>query len=289
MKQNTAPALRPIHKADFEAVGQFLHTRLNARLSPADWAAAMVPSWGYEGPNHGYMLVVGDDIVGVQLAFYSMRETSGGPVRLCNVAALCVLPEYRAHTLRLFWAILAQPGFSFTDLSPSGNVRPLNLRLGFQMLDTTAVLVANLLSLPTVSQIRLVSDQQTIGETVAGPAHQIFQDHRFARGARQLLLVRGDRQCLVLYRRDRRKGLPLFATILYVSDPDLFARGRGQVFRHLLLRYGIPFTLMELRIVGARPPLSVLLPGHRPKIFRSQELSEGAVDYLYSELTSVAW
>ena len=53
--------------------------------------------------------------------------------RFCNLGAWCVLPEHRFHALRLLKALLAQDGYHFTDLSPSGNVVGLNERLGFRV------------------------------------------------------------------------------------------------------------------------------------------------------------
>ena len=289
LRPQDAVLLRPIGRADFPAVGRFLHTHLNPRLTPERWAAAMQPGWEHDGPNHGFILTYRDAIVGAQLAFYSERPGANGPVRLCNVAALCVLPAHRAHSLRLLKALLSQPGYSFTDLSPSGNVRPLNLRLGFHVLDTTTALVVNGLAMLSPRRMQLITDEAVIAATYCGPGFKVFSDHRRALAAHHLLLVQGARQCHIIYRRDRRKNLPLFATILHVSDPELFARGRGQVFRHLLLRHGIFFALLELRLVRYRPRLSILLRGHRPKMFRSAELDADAIDYLYSELTCVAW
>lgn len=286
---NGAVGLTPIHRHDAPRVGQFLHDHLNGRISAPQWADSMLPTWQVDAPNHGYMLLEGDHVVGVQLAFYSVRETEAGPVRMCNVAAFCVLPEHRAQSVRLLRAILSQPGYSFTDLSPSGNVRPLNLRLGFRQLDTATALAPNLAWLLALPRMQVTGDRDVIAATLRGADRKIFMDHRRAWAAQHLLLVDGDRYCHIIFRRDRRKGLPLFATILHVSDPDLFSAGRAQVFRHLLLRHGAAFTLLELRLVRDRPPLSLLLPGHRPKMFRSEQLKPEAVDYLYSELTCVAW
>lgn len=281
--------LAPIQRADADRVGYFLHTHLNHRISPQHWAAAMLPDWHVDAPNHGFMLLAGDKVVGVQLAFYAERQTSDGPARVCNIAAFCVLPEHRALSLRLLHAILAQPGYSFTDLSPSGNVRSLNARLGFQELDTDAALVFNPSWLLAGRRAELISDPAGIAAALSGADLDIYRDHRSALAAHHLVLTQGERRCHVIFRRDRRRGLPLFATVLHVSDPGLFAEARGQVFRHLLVHYGIPFTLLELRVVGHRPPVSRLLRGHRPKMFRSEHLSPGAIDYLYSELTCVAW
>ena len=90
------------------------------------------------------MLLDGDRIVGAHLAFYSRADDRRPPERFCNLGAWCVLPEYRFHGLRLLKALLAQEGYHFTDLSPSGNVVGLNKRLGFEFLDTTTALVPNL-------------------------------------------------------------------------------------------------------------------------------------------------
>ena len=55
-----------------------------------------------------------------------------------------MLEQYRLHGLKLLTSLLAQEGYHFTDLSPSGNVIALNERLGFEFLDTTTALVPNL-------------------------------------------------------------------------------------------------------------------------------------------------
>lgn len=281
--------LRPIERSDVDRVGRFLNVHLNSRISARRWAEAMVPGWQAAAPNHGFMLVTGEEVVGAQLAFYAERHTDEGPVKVCNIAAFCVRPEYRAQSLLLLRAILAQPGYSFTDLSPSGNVPSLNARLGFQHLDTASALVVNAASMLSIPRAELITEPEAIAASLTGQDYQIYRDHQAAQAAHHLLLRQGERRCHVIFRRDRRKNLALFATILHASDPELFAEARGQVFRHLLFRHRLPFTLLELRLVRHRPPGSLLLARHRPKMFRSNSLEPQAIDYLYSELTCVAW
>ena len=36
-------------------MAEFLHTHQNARLTAADWAAAITPPWADEFPNHGFL------------------------------------------------------------------------------------------------------------------------------------------------------------------------------------------------------------------------------------------
>ena len=92
-----------------------------------------------------------------------------------------------------------------------------------------------------------------------------------------------------MWRRDRRKHVPLFASLLYTNGPDMLHALFPALSRYLLLRYGIPAVLAELRLVGLRPRSSIMLSSPRPKMFRSHTLPESAIDYLYSELTCVAW
>ncbi len=92
-----------------------------------------------------------------------------------------------------------------------------------------------------------------------------------------------------MFRRARRKNLPLFASILYTGNRELFPEIAHYVFRHLLFRYGIAATLAELRVVGKRPKLSIMLKSPRPKMYRSTTLRPDQIDDLYSELTCVAW
>ena len=118
---------------------------MNRRISPEAWISALTVGWDADAPNYGFMLVdANGGIAGTYLAFYSRRSIEGKVYRLCNLAAWCVLEHYRGQSLRLLRALLSQQGYHFTDLSPTGNVIGLNLRLNFRMLDTATALMPNL-------------------------------------------------------------------------------------------------------------------------------------------------
>ena len=290
MTSASSPQLLPITQDDLDEVGSFLHHHLNSRLSADRWSASITPPWTVEAPNSGFLLRDAGGIVGAYLAFYSERVVAGRPQPFCNLGAWCVLEEHRAHGLRLLRALLGQKGYHFTDFSPSGSVVPLNRRLKFEDLDTSTVLVPNLPWPPRARGARIVSDDPQIEALLTGDDLQRYRDHRAAAAAKQFVLQDGDgRVCHVVVRRDRRKKLPLFASILHVSDREVFARHQDVVFRHLLLRHGAPATLVELRVTGAAPRRGRLLASARPKMFRSATLKAEDIDYLYSELTCVAW
>lgn len=288
MDEPDSVELAPIGASDFWDVGGFLHEHLNPRVSTPAWAAAIVPTWAVDSPNHGYLLRSGGRIVGVQLAFYSRREIDGEVEDFCNLGAWCVLEPFRSHGLRLLRALLSQRQYTFTDLSPSGNVVAINQRLRFQSIDTTTALVPNLpVTWPHAS--RVIWDPEAVGDFLTGPELRIFHDHMRAAASLHLVLVRGQERCYVVLRRDRRKDLPLFASVLYVGNPAMLLRRMGDLGHHLLLHHGLPFTLVETRLIGGRPHGAVLLSTPRPKMFRSSRVPAERIDNLYSELALVGW
>jgi len=279
----------PIAAADVRAVGEFLHSHLNSRVPAAAWACCVEVPWTVDQPNMGFMLVADDAVVGAHLAFYSERDIDGRAERFCNLGAWCVLPEHRFQGLKLLRSLLAQKDYHFTDLSPSGNVPALNAKLGFEELDTTAWVVPNLPWPPTPGSGSILADPTAIERSLEGEQLALYKDHAGTAAARHLVLTRGQERCYVVFRKDRRRQLPLFASLLHVSNPELLRRMARPLARHLLLRHGACATLAERRIVKHRPPGSLLLRSPRTKMFRSQRLQAAQIDYLYSELVCLAW
>ena len=281
--------LKAIERADLGRVGAFLHSHMNPRLSAEKWTACLNPPWDTRSPNHGYMLVDGDSIVGVNIAFYSERTIDGRIERFCNLAAWCVLPKYRFHSLRLLKALLAQSDYSFTDLSPSGNAIQVNVGLKFQFLDTTTRLVMNLPWPSWFDRASVSADPALIDSVLAGRDQQIYRDHASAAAACHVVLTRGSDVCYVMFRHERRKRLPIFVSLLYVSNPALFRTMIRAFSRHMFLRHGALATLAEHRIVPVALWPAVALRNNRTKMFNSTRLGPAHIDYLYSELACVPW
>lgn len=280
-------AVREIRTEDAERVGAFLHAELNRRVPAASWAALVRPPWDGAGPNHGFQLVdVEDRIVGAYLAVYSAREDQP-PV--CNLAAFCVVEEHRSHSLRLVRALLRQKGYVFTDLSPSGTVPSMNERLGFQHLDTATRLVVNL---PRVGRgTEVTDDPAVLEEVLVGDDAIAYRDHRRAAAVRHVLVQHGGEYAHLMYRRDRRKRMPVFASPLHVGGSvAMLERVWPTVAAHLARR-GFAVTLAERRILGfspGGPGCELVRP--RPKMYLARgAAAEPVVDYLYSELTLIHW
>ena len=282
--------VKPITTTDIPAVARFLHENLNDRVAADAWERALQVPWKVSSPNHGFLLRDPDgDIAGTYLAFYSERTIDEQRRRFCNLGAWCVLPPYRFHSLKLIKALLAQEGYEFTDLSPSGNVVPVNTRFGFSFLDTATALAPTLPWPVLPGQGRISADPSVIEDTLAGDDLQIYRDHAGAAAARHVVLIRNGRYCYVIFRTDRRRNLPFFASLLHVSDPDLFHAMQFRFRSHLLTRHRVLALLAELRVAGRRPALSRMLANPRRKMFRSAELTGDQIDYLYSELTCLSW
>lgn len=280
--------IAPITAAEAASAAQFLHDELNDGVSAAAWLALLQPPWG-GAPNHGFLLRDEGRIVGVYAAVYSERVAAGLPVAVCNLAAFCVLEGYRMHGLRLVRALLKQPGFVFTDFSPSGNVVAMNERLGFVRLEGATRLVVNLPHLPSRG-IRLTQDPALLTATLHGAAAAVYRDHRDTAAARHLLVTRGDEYAYLVFRADSRKRMRVFATPLYVGGSRrLLEDAWSDVRSHLLTHHRLLFTLAERRILSFARGLGRELRNPRPKMVRGDALLAGEVDYLYSELALVSW
>jgi hypothetical protein len=302
--------ISPIADVDLDAVASFLHRNLNNRLSASEWRNAMSASWKSDAPNYGFMLRDEQRVVGAYLALYSERTVAGRTERFCNLGSWAVHKDFRIHSVRLLKALLAQDGYHFTDLAPTGNVISLNSRMKFRFLDTSAVVIPNL-PWPTLPRRTSISaDPEVIERVLTGAELELYRDHVQAAAACHLVLIRGGDSCYVMFRRRWWRSRPFFAAILHVSNPELFRRAIGPLARYLLVHHGVLVTVAELRTVGRRPRFSLRLPQPNrlpgkqaswlsrtyaskyhgtipPKMFRSASLEPGQVDDLYSELVCV--
>lgn len=278
--------LAPITDDDVAAVAKFLHVNHNDRV-PWEVTCSSVP-WQVTAPNHGFMLRDGGAVVGTLLALYSDRELDGRTERFCNLGSWCVLPRYRSRSILLLTSMLAQEGYHFTVLSPDDGPQEILAWHGFRHLDTFAALIPNLPWPTRPGRTRISADPDVIAGSLTGTELALYRDHAHACAARHLVLLRGDESCYVMYREVRRRGVPVFATVLHVGDPVLFRRALRPLARHLLVRHGLAATLVEMRVVGQRPPLSFTLYNW-PKMYRSDSLRPEQIDDLYSELACVPW
>ena len=284
---STDVTLLPIAVEDVDRVARFLSTHLNPAVPPATWTSGIRAPWG-QGPDHGYMLITDEGIVGANLAFRSVRRIDGRTEQVCNLGALVRACRRTGSTPRDSSGPSSRlPGPPTPISPPSGNVVAINERLKMSALDVRTRLLPNL---PAVRSKRVTMSTQDrdLLEHLGGEELTVYQDHALSPAVRHLLLSVDDQSCHIMWRHDRRKKVRAFATIVHVSNRDLFRAHTRQVLSHLLLVEHVPFTLLEDRVATAEAP-GRYWTTQRPKMFKSSSLEPDQIDYLYSELTQIPW
>src|SRR5690242_7544788 len=115
-----SPALLPIRDEDLREFCTFLHEHLSPAIPVGQWVDAFRQHWRVEKPNNGFLIRASDGtIVGGIGAIYSEQRVRGRAERFCNITSWCVLDAYRSHSMRLAMALVSQPGYHFTDFSPT--------------------------------------------------------------------------------------------------------------------------------------------------------------------------
>lgn len=275
----TRPVIEPIGAADLPEVAVFLHEHLARDRSVADWQAALATHWGGPRPNHGFMLKDEGRIVGTICAYYATRRIGGRELGVCNITSWCVLDSHRKLSMKLAMAVTQQPGWDYTDFSPTSVVGGVLRFLKFRPLPEAQAVV---FSVPGAGGgARVLTSEADIRAALSGDALQAWEDHRRFPWLRHVLIGRPGAWCHVIYKRREFKRLPS-AQLLHVSDPAVLQASLGRWNLHMLAQ-GIATSHIECRWLPQRPWHSKVRTGFNAKVFLSQTLTEPEVDYLYSE------
>jgi len=281
------PSLHPLRDEDLPEFCRFLTEHLSSERTPEAWAQAFRQNWCPDKPNNGFVIRQDGRIVGGIGAIYAERVVRGKPERFCNITSWCVLDEFRTQSGRLAMAVVSQPGFHFTDLTPTEVVSKTLQFFKFKPMDERHVVWPNFpWPIGRLRGIRLIADPDAIGGVLATEDAKAFRDHRHLPWLNHLAVGQAGAWCHVVWRRTLLKNVS-GAMILAISDPELFLRCRLAVGSRLLLRHALPYTRIEARLLPrvARP--SFVLAGYRNKVFRSDTLTERDISNLYSELVAL--
>ena len=273
------PIIEPITSHSLFEFAEFLQKNLCASRSPEEWVKGLSQSWGGGAPNHGFVLRDDGVIVGGIGAIYAERVINNVAHTVCNITSWCVLDAYRKQSIRLAMALVAQPGYTFTDFSPTTVVAGVLRFLKFRPLDERQAVIFNL-PLPMV-KARVLNQVADIESTLQGMELRIFQDHaKFPWLHHALVGVEGS-WCHIIYKLAKFKRFSS-ANVYYLSNPNCFKRHGQCFFSHLAFR-GIITTHIECRLLLARPWYSKVRTGFNAKLYMSSTLVDSDIDYLYSE------
>ena len=281
------PTLEPIRDEDLPEFCRFLHENLSRERSAEKWAKAFAQDWCPSKPNNGFLIRHQGRIVGGIGAIYAERPVRGRLERFCNITSWCVLDAFRAQSMRLAIAVAAQPGFHFTDLTPTEVVSKTLQFLKFKPMNERHAIWPNLpWPLVRFRGICVLSDPAQIGRLLAPDDAKAYRDHRHLPWLRHLAVGVTDAWCYVVWKRTRLKGIT-GAVIIALSDAELFLRCRMALGSYLLVHHGLLYTRVESRLLPRLPALSVELLGYRSKVFRSDTLTAADMSNLYSELVAL--
>jgi hypothetical protein len=277
------PQIEAVTAANLDEFCGFLAENLNSAMAPAQFRQGLTRAWHVEPPNHGFLVRAEGRIVGGIGAIYAQRPVQGRPERFCNITGWCVLESHRAQSMRLAMAVIAQPGWHFTDFSPTKVVGSMLSFLKFQPMDERRAVLPNLPWL-SLGGFRVLDESADIERELTrdgGDALQAWLDHQDLPWLRFALVGRPSQWCLIVYKRGRFKGLPA-ANVLHVGDSRAFTAGWRVLGAHLLAR-GMVSTHVDLRLIGSAPSPARIRSGFNAKMVLSGTLSAAEIDVLYSE------
>ena len=281
------PTLEPIRDEDLPAFCRFLTENLSGERSAETWADAFRQNWCATKPNNGYLIRHEGRIVGGIGAIYADRPVHGRIERFCNITSWCVLDAFRAQSMRLAMAVAEQPGFHFTDLTPTEVVSKTLQFLKFKPMNERHAIWPNLpWPFARLAGMRVVTDPEQIGRLLAPDDAKAYRDHCHLPWLMHLAVGRPGAWCHVVWKPTRLKGIT-GAIILALSDPELFLRWRRALNSHLLVHHGLSYTRVESRLLPRLPALRIELSGYRNKVFKSDTLTAADISNLYSELVAL--
>lgn len=282
------PRLEPIRDEDLPEFCAFLHAHLNPSHPAEVWANAFRQDWGVDKPNNGFLIRDdGGALVGGIGAIYAAYPVRGQLKKFCNITSWMVLNEYRTQSMRLAMAVIAQPGYIFTDLSPTAVVEQSLKFLKFQPMNEARTVLFNL---PAPWQrlrgAGVITEPVRIEAMLDEASLKVYRDHRQFPWLKFLCVGNDRERSLVVYKRTKLKGLPS-AEIVGFTHPDIFLRHLPVLGCHFL-HSGMPTTRVESRLLPGRPRgLHRELRGYRNKVFRGDGVTEADIQNLYSEYVAL--
>jgi hypothetical protein len=283
-RADAAPRITPIEDADLAEVAAFLARHFGAKRTREQWQRAITPTWCPDS-DRGYLLRAADGrIGGVIVLFRAQRQIGGERRRTCGLSSWLVLPEFRDDSIQLLVHATRDQDLVYVNFTPAPRTVRIFERLGFQRIDTTEWVVANV-PLPWG---RTLSNRAAIAAHLSEPACDDLSAHAaYPRLHHVGLWAENGDFCHVAFVRARFHLIPA-ARVIYASDWAVFERVLRCLRRVALLRFGLPLTMVEQRRFAGRPAFAVAQTAQQFTLFRGTDVVAGAIDGLYSELVTFA-
>lgn len=249
------------------------------KITYSIWARIFENPWRHEDEVPAYMMLEGEEIVGIIGLIYGHRLINGKEVKTCNLTSWIVKPEHRNESLLLVMAILRLKGYTLLNLTPSKNVRTLFQKIGFDKADTQEILF---LPIPNFKKVKSTSELVKNVDGLNDNDKKIYLDHKDY-GAKFLLSYDETEYCLVVYTKRTKKGIP-FNHIHYISNYNFFRKHYKKIIFDIFRKSCACLTMIDSRMLkNENYSGSIRVNYLFPKYFKSSQLELDEIDSLYSE------
>lgn len=310
-RRSSSLAIRPATASDVDAIVELLVTQEFTRPLTRDQLRRLfLHQWQAPRPNHGFVLVDADAIVGVIGTLFSPpRIINGQPQVTLNASTLFILPRYRArrhsggivrYSAELIRSLMALgfPTLVFSARGPNDVVPAILDELGFERISASEIFCH-----PGSSMGTLVRPRGTIHRSpgrlraaLTSDQLALVHDHEM-HGCHSMVIEERGRICLVITRRRRYKGAWLWprsnlnrlrkrsfpvTDVLHLSDPEVALSSWGRFVMHACRIERTVGVTCSSSFFGGTVPMGTPVP---QRIFAANRtMPVRSIDKLYSEL-----
>lgn len=227
---------RQIEAADIGAVASLL-----ARGFPVHdrefWLKAFTQLSRHEPPvglpKYGYLLAMGDTVVGALLLICSTIRTGGTTATRCNLSSWYVEPEFRAYAPMLVAQAIRHKDVTYTNVSPAPHTRPIIEAQGFSRYsDGVFVAITALNGLFGGRKAEVIDATKQPDIECDAFDREVLLQHA-ALGCDSLWCVASGQASPFVFRPRLVKGRIPCAQLIYCRDVGDFVRFAGPIGRFL--------------------------------------------------------
>ena len=217
-------------------------------------------------PKYGYLLEVGDNIVGVILLISTRILSDGKPITLCNVSSWHVEPAFRCYATLFSSRAFKCKDVTYLNISPAEHVQAIIEAQGFSRYSNGQFLAFPLLSPISANSEARVIDASTIPDVCIEPFERDLLLSHLGYGCMAVWCVTSRCAYPFVFAPRIVRGVIPCAQLIYCRDVKTFVQFARPIGRFLAMR-GRPLVLVDSN--GPIPGLvGRYFEGVSPRYFR---------------------
>jgi hypothetical protein len=220
-------------------------------------------------PKYGYLLAMGDEVVGALLLICSTLRTGGAATTRCNLSSWYVDPEFRAYAPMLVARAIRHKDVTYTNVSPAPHTRPIIEAQGFSRYSDGVFVAITALNGLFRGRIAKVIDAAEQADIACDPFDREVLLQHAALGCDSVWCVAAGQASPFVFRPRLVKGRIPCAQLIYCRDVNDFVRFAAPIGR-FLARRGKFFV-----VIDANGPIPGLVGwyqrGKMPKYYKGPQ------------------